>query len=472
MKKGEYKYLVIFVAMLAFVVWANANMSDNAWELSLDGEDARAYGSEILFEALPFVVGEENLSTVNVPPYELIADTTLRNTNYMFITAELPADEVEWEALTQHVARGNVVFIAAHQFENQLLQRLGVRNEIDLKFNLPDSISYLPDSTESVQVISDSLQAQQVLERNLASELAGVDSIKVNFIHPDLVKQGGYFYSTDLLISHFLMAHGTAAVASPAFDVVDVHFTEADSVEVVEAKEEQKEFLENNRRYDRKKTVLGQYEEGGVNFVKIDVGEGFFLLSTIPLAFSNLNMLTEDNAEYAYTALSYQPAQKTFWDQYYKPNKPVQQTPLRYIFTSPGLKAAYYLALFGILLFMVSNIRRKQRVIPVIPPVKNTTVEFAHTMGHLYLGQGDHGNLAIKMIDQFRHYVQEKLRLPASDVAVLSVDKIAARSGVEIDEVSSLLALIQAITRDETINEEVLINLAGSLDAFYMSSKR
>ena len=40
---------------------------------------------------------------------------------------------------------------------------------------------------------------------------------------------------------------------------------------------------------------------------------------------------------------------------------------------------------FSLLLFMRFNARRKQRPIPIIEPLKNSTVEFTHTIANLYL---------------------------------------------------------------------------------------
>ena len=142
MKRGEWKYLAVFLAMLAFVVWANVNLSETVWEVTLDSNDNRAYGSEIVYEALPHIVGQENVVQLDAPPYTILADTTLQHTTYLFLTDQFASDNTEWEAMIDYVDRGNVVFISAVMFNDDLVKTIGVNHEVDFWINesvTPDS---------------------------------------------------------------------------------------------------------------------------------------------------------------------------------------------------------------------------------------------------------------------------------------------------------------------------------------------
>jgi hypothetical protein len=87
-------------------------------------------------------------------------------------------------------------------------------------------------------------------------------------------------------------------------------------------------------------------------------------------------------------------------DEYYKPNKfRAAQTPLRYILSVPAYRWAYYVAIFSILIYVVVYARRQQRIIPIIEPFKNLSLEFARTVGTLYYQQKDHRDLAEKKND-------------------------------------------------------------------------
>ena len=85
--------------------------------------------------------------------------------------------------------------------------------------------------------------------------------------------------------------------------------------------------------------VLGVNERKGPNFIRIRHGRGAFYLSTLPYAYANYNMLTDNNAEYVFKSLSYLPVRRTFWDEHYKSSLEAPTTPLRYVLSgspSPG----------------------------------------------------------------------------------------------------------------------------------------
>ena len=85
-----------------------------------------------------------------------------------------------------------------------------------------------------------------------------------------------------------------------------------------------------------------------------------------------------------------------------------QQSIFRYIFTQPALTWAYYLVLIGLLFYALFAGKRTQRVIPVVEPPRNTSLEFAQTVGRLYFQQGDHDNLARKKIQYFLAGLRER----------------------------------------------------------------
>ncbi len=432
MKRKEKIYLTIFLSIFVFVVWLSANVEEDPWRLSFGREDARAYGSQVLYDVLPYLFGNKEITAIDIPPYEVVSDTSIKSTNYIFITEEFAPDPAEALALKKHVARGNTVFVAASGYKGTFLSGLRMVNR--------------------VRPVSDQADFDDVLGM--------IDTTRINFANPQIAAATGFFYSTDLLHSYLEIKQDTTSTD--------------DEVSLIEdAEDELSDPSENLASTDSlQHVVLGGYEEGGHNFIRVGYGNGFFLLSSVPLAFTNYNMLEEGNAAYTYAALSYLPAQPTFWDLYYKPNKLIAQTPLRYVLSAPAFRAGYYIALGSMLLFIFIHVRRKQRIIPVIPPKENKTVEFAHTVGRLYFNEGDHSNLALKQVDQFRHYVHNKLRLPATDLASVEAERIGARTGVDITLVNKLLALLVEVEKGKKIDARYLINLSGQLDVFYTISKR
>ena len=90
---------------------------------------------------------------------------------------------------------------------------------------------------------------------------------------------------------------------------------------------------------------------------------------------------------------------------------------LRFLFTTPSLTWAYYLTLAGLGLFMIFESKRRQRVIPVIEPVKNKSLEFVETVGQLYYQQADHASIAEKKIQYWLAYVRQRFNIPTTELA-------------------------------------------------------
>ena len=86
------------------------------------------------------------------------------------------------------------------------------------------------------------------------------------------------------------------------------------------------------------------------------------------------------------------------WSLNNQTSKVVSDSPLRFILSQPALKWAWYLLLAGVLIFIIFNLRRTQRPIPILPKNLNTSVEFVKTIGNLYYQEGDIRNLIDKKI--------------------------------------------------------------------------
>lgn len=217
--------------------------------------------------------------------------------------------------------------------------------------------------------------------------------------------------------------------------------------------------------------VLGKNEKGNVNYMRIKYGDGNFFLNTVPLAFTNYHLLNSNNNEYVYKALSHLPVQQTFWDDYYKLGNKFSASSLQYILSQPSLKSAYYIILASILLFIFFYGRRKQRIIPVILPLANTTVEFIETVGNLYYQQKDFKNIAEKKISFFLDYIRNKYFIKTSSFDEETIQKIADKSSLSTGKIKSILKEIGRINNSQKITEEELVNINYQIEKFYERTK-
>ncbi len=217
--------------------------------------------------------------------------------------------------------------------------------------------------------------------------------------------------------------------------------------------------------------VLGKNENGNVNYLRIKYGKGNFFLNTVPLAFTNYHLLNSDNNEYVYKALSHLPVQKTFWDDYYKDGNKYTASTLQYIMSQQSLKWAYFIILVSVVLFIFFYGRRKQRIIPVIPPLTNTTVEFVETVGNLYYQQKDYKNIAEKKISFFLDHIRNKYFVKTSSFDEETIQKIADKSSLSTGKIKSILREIEKINHSQKITEEDLVNINYQIEKFYERTK-
>lgn len=211
----------------------------------------------------------------------------------------------------------------------------------------------------------------------------------------------------------------------------------------------------------------GVEENSEVNFIKVPFGKGHFLLHTFPEAFTNYNMLLNDNHEYVSSVLSYLNSEKPiFWDAYYKTGKSKITSPMHYLLNSKYLKWAYYFALIGVLFFIVFKGKRTQRVIPIITPLKNQTLAFTQTIANMYYEKSEHKNIANHKINYFLDYVRLNYKISTLKIDEEFYKNLANRSANSVDDVRSLFNLIEKIQKQSTITKQDLIALNTAIEKF------
>ena len=94
---------------------------------------------------------------------------------------------------------------------------------------------------------------------------------------------------------------------------------------------------------------------------------------------------------------------------------------MRYILSQPALKWAWYIFLIGMLDFYIFNAKRKQRIVPIIKPLANTTVDFTKTIGNLYYQEGDHGNIIDKKIIYFLEKIRNEYLIDTTKLEMISL---------------------------------------------------
>jgi hypothetical protein len=170
--------------------------------------------------------------------------------------------------------------------------------------------------------------------------------------------------------------------------------------------------------------------------------------------------------------MSHLPEANVKWTEYYSVGRLESSTPLRFILTHPPLAWAYYVTVLALLLFMIFEAKRKQRIIPILPPLQNTSLEFVGTIGNLYYQRSDHKNIAEKKILFFLEMIRSRYLLSPGTNADMFVSQLARKTGKPEDAVRRLFMQIDVIRGKASITKEELIELNKAIEAFSLPDKK
>ncbi|PQJ81736.1 hypothetical protein [Polaribacter glomeratus] len=228
--------------------------------------------------------------------------------------------------------------------------------------------------------------------------------------------------------------------------------------------------------YNEKTTVvLGKTEIGGEklpNFIKIYYGKGTVYLHTNPIVFTNYFLL-KGTENYVENVFSYLPENTVYWDPQIKKSKYANESDkdndsiFNFFLQHKTLTWFLFVSSAGLLLFMLFNARRKQRAIPIIKPLENTTVAFTQTISSLYLKEQDHKNLADKKIAFFLEKVRTKYLLDTSILNKDFIEHLAAKSGNKIENTNYLINTIITLHKRPECSQEELIVLHKMIENFF-----
>ncbi|MFU8811855.1 MAG: DUF4350 domain-containing protein [Balneolaceae bacterium] len=413
MTGDRWVYWVFGTILLAYIGYEILRPKPVDWSPSYTKEHTIPYGAHILFEELDVLFPGQPIESVDVPLFRFlrsVADDTVtgENRNWLFMDQTLRFDPLELDRLLALAARGDHLFMAAERFEGALTDTLQLKR-----------------GTHFSQ-----LWAQQQNDRSRTSNLDPDSRIPANFTNAALQRSEPWEFNGRVAY-HFIFDRDS--LLHPV-------------------------------------TELGVVAEDRVNFIRVPWGEGMIYLHHYPQAFTNVNLLDQDRAAYAFRALSYLPEQPVVWDNSKKAIRGLARTPMAFIFGDDALRSAWQLLLTGVVLLMIFKGRREQRAVPVRTPPANSTVDFVTTIASLYLESNSNRDMALKKRSLFYDYLRTRLQIdPASRDAL---QKTAERSGCSADEVQELFALLQQLDHSPSVSDDELKTLTEKVDLFYKQSLR
>jgi len=211
-------------------------------------------------------------------------------------------------------------------------------------------------------------------------------------------------------------------------------------------------------------TQLNSEGEEFPNFIKVQHVNGNFYLHLQPVAFTNFNLLNK-NIKYTEQILNYIPSKSTiYWKVKQYDNQELINSPLRYILSQPALKWAWFLAWITFIIFMFFNAKRKQRVIPIVEPLKNTTVDFTKTIGNLYFQEKNHQNIADKKIIFFLEKIRNEYYIDTFNLDETFINRLNQKTGRPKKEIEDVVFMLKKIRNQSNTTEKELVTFNELLE--------
>jgi hypothetical protein len=217
-----------------------------------------------------------------------------------------------------------------------------------------------------------------------------------------------------------------------------------------------------------KAVVLGEKNHEKANFVQYKYGKGSLFILPNPQLLTNYSLLREDGQDYASKVLSYLPKAETLiWDEHFTRPDTQNTSVLRVFFHYDHLRWAYYISLFALVIFVLFEIKRRQRIIPVIVSPKNTSVEFVEVVGRVYYQQRNNRDIAEKKIVFLLEYIRNKYRLKTTELNSEFKESLTRISSASPDVIEELFTEIVYLKGGYQVKDQQLINLNKIIEQFY-----
>ncbi|MFV0417610.1 MAG: DUF4350 domain-containing protein [Dysgonomonas sp.] len=218
--------------------------------------------------------------------------------------------------------------------------------------------------------------------------------------------------------------------------------------------------------------VLATNNKKDTVFIDVKYGKGHIFLHTIPAAFTNLYMLQTRKYDFGFRSLSYLPKDnKILWDEYQKQGVSENTSEFRVILANPSLRTGLYIILAGLLLFIIFRAKRTQRIIPVIKPPVNSSLEFLGTISNLYYRKKDFTTIAAKRHAYFLDFIRKHYYMTTENIDGEFTSRLSAKSGMDKDKLNELFSLHKDLVILPYVSNEMFLKYNSLLEEFYKNVK-
>ena len=411
-----------------------------SWEMTFSRDSSEPFGCQ-LFDSLMSASMKQGYTVEHKTFYQLAHDSAMKSRPHGVLMAcrDWDPDSMSVCQMLDLVNKGSTVMLSSYNLHHSSL----LRDTLGL-------ISVTWSYTEF---------SPKTLRQQMESHWYNLYDSVVYVGHPEAYPRRSYEIYESLVSSHFYYAYGDSVKMDCDTLAYTVEMqTSMKRPDEIQANEEPVDsaYYDDDTDYDEDTVKLIPVRETHHYPVAVSFnrGKGRLILVTTPLLFTNYSVLNDTISELTFRLMSEfgdMPVVRT--DKYGETtlDEMRQESPFRYFVSQPPLRIALYTALVMLLLFMVFNSRRRQRVIPVIKPPANRSLEFMKLVGTLYYERHDNADL---LHTKYRSFVEELRRKTGLDVDDDTDDEqlfesLAEKTGMEVVYLRDLVLRLRQIDAQE-----------------------
>lgn len=422
----------ILLLLLLFFIYMRPSDPKVIWKENYKNDNTQPYGGKVISQLLKGYFPKYEFKTISKNLNKVLKTDSIGkgHSNFIYIGAETHWDTTDVRVLLEFVSAGNTAFISSKKIDYDLMSEVYFE---ECDYNYWNDYKGYRDSM-----------------------------VQLNFEHPQLKTKDDFTYK---------YVFDKEVTSRYEWSYIDSMYFCEEVTSLIELG-----FAEN------------KYGEKQVNFAKARYGNGEIYFHTMPIVFSNFNMLNKENLGYVNRLFSHLQPGDIYWDEYARKTHirgredddsapptggglNVADNPLQYILNNKSLASAWYIMLGMVLFYLLFRAKRKQRIIPVLESNTNTSLEFIQTIGGLYFAQQNHRNLAFQKMKYFLVYIRDHYSLSTQNLDSEFLERLQRLSEVPQDKIDAIFTEFNRIKGIPQITEDTLIAFHQKIEYFNKNCK-
>ncbi len=463
----KYTWYISFLCLaLLSLSSCKDQLEKEKWKVTLKKDSKKPYGTYLAHNSLKLFFPNADVKDLSsTMQFGTMEDGMMYNSNgtsLMILTGlRFNVSEKEWAQLQAFAREGNELVIFSSYFDRKILKSF---NQMKQGGGEEAIIFDAQQLTENKRILS--------LPGNMVSRF-GHSGRSLNGYFDDL--SGAYSHGANIKQA---IEQSEADTAVAATDTTSTLYSQGaeDTTVTTDSVISNAEFEAEANQYDEDVSYTLSdtlsYADGKPNCLKIAVGRGHITLHAAPLVMSNYFLLQDNNINYLASIWGTFPkdVNKIYWDDFLIHTG--IETSSNTLWNYESTRWALLLAFFVACVYILFQMKRRQRIVPIVAPLRNDSVSFVETVGRLYYNTGNNSNLAEKMVQQYLEWVRMNCYLNTSRLNEEFVQQLAMKTGKPIDMVNELINMVHEVRLGTAIIDDAyLYQLYRAIQQFYTNEK-